>query len=345
MQLLRSVLKPTLKPGQVDRYRPTLENLSKHIEDHQGQIARLIIYPLKSIGGFDVDKADLTPTGLGTHSGFHDRAAMIVRETKHGLERFSQRQEPLLAQIKTRLLSEELLELQNASGDSVQLSSSAFCYRGGETTTAEMYKDILITGVLEDNSGPITRFIRNHLASLDTYTTEELKNIRILHGSNKVQRDVPITHSGGIPSHTNFADVGQHLLINRATVRDYLDRHIHPNVSEEAYRPNIVIEGWPENLEDLIAFMKIIRKDIEDLYLYCGVPSTRCAVTMVDQETGTKRRDGEPLKSLMHLRPLHDGQPTMGINVSHAWGAQYREIHVGDLIVPVAEKMIDEENT
>lgn len=339
MKRLRETLRPMLTERQKDYYTPTLQEIGDRIEEYHGRVSRLTIYPVKAVGGFDVSSADLSATGLSTHSGFRDRALMIVRKTEGGFERFSQRQEPLLAQIRTRLILADTLRLENHRCSSVDLTPDQFCYRSGETTNARMYEDTHVIGVLEDPGTPLTQFIRDHLASLDTYTPEELQRIRILHGTSKTARNVPQTHSGSMESYTDFADVGQHLLINQST-GDYLNRHIQPGVAVDAYRPNFTVEGWPPNLEDIVSVANI-GNDARNIQMRFGVMSTRCAVTMVDQDTGVKRHDKEPLASLVHMRPQRNGSPTMGINIAHRQSDNHQRVSVGDAIVPIGEKMVE----
>lgn len=344
MQRLRDVLRPTIDRGTIDHYSGSLRELSSHIQDYRGHIANLTVYPLKGAEGLPVSEALLSPTGLKTMGGFPDRSAMIVewKKQQQHWERFSQRQEPGLARIHTILSSETLLRLTGDAGEELVLSPKQFAYRSGERTTAQMYKGVNVEGVLEEETGCITMFVRAHLKTIGTYTHEDLERIRVLMGSSSVMRDVPKTHTGGIEAITNFGDIGQHLLINETTVADYLNRHISgEQVSVSAFRPNITVRGWPVNLEDIITRTEI-DNGTNDVFMNFGALSTRCSVTAVDQSTGERRTDREPLKTLMRIRPLREGNPTMGINVAHdAERDFYEVIHVGDVIVPTSEKVFD----
>jgi uncharacterized protein YcbX len=337
MLLLRETLRPTLKAGQPDVYTPTLAAIDGDISRYRGEI-ELMIYPFKALGGISIDQAMLGSMGLVTRGGFRDRSAMLIqRDKKEQWKRFTQRDEPALAQVKLELASDRLLALVSPSGESVECRVEDLEPDNGTVVRAATYEDQAVEGRMEDPSGRLTQFIRSHLASLATYSREQLERIGVLLPHKDIFRRIPHSHTGGIDASTEFADVSKYLLINAATV-DYVNEEIDPPVPAEAYRGNIIVKnGWPANLEDII--------ESADtgfgINLHFGVPSTRCPVTMVDPKTGIMRKDGEPLAALSYRRPRRNKKTTMGINIADGSEGFGQTIYAGQIIVPRKEKMSD----
>ncbi len=337
MPLLRETLRPTLKPEQADVYTPTLSAIDEDISRYRGQI-ELMVYPFKALGGISVDQAMLGSKGLVTRGGFRDRSAMLIQRGKdEQWKRFTQRDEPALAQVKLELASDHLLALVSPCGESVECSAEDLQPDRGTVVRAATYEDQSVEGRMEDSDGRLTQFIRNHLASLGKYSREQLERIGVLLPHLDIFRRIPHSHTGGVDGSTEFADVSKYLLLNSATV-DYVNKGITPPVPTEAYRGNIIVKnGWPANLEDII--------ESADtgfgINLHFGVPSTRCSVTMVDPETGIKRKDGEPLAALLQRRPRRNKQPTMGINIADGSEGFGQKIFAGQILVPRKEKMSD----
>jgi uncharacterized protein YcbX len=336
MPLLRETLRPTLKPSQPDHYTPTLKALSDDIASYRGEI-ELMIYPFKALGGISVEEAMLGSMGLVSRGGFRDRSAMLIQRGKdEQWKRFTQRDEPALAQVKLELASDRLLALVSPSGESVECKPEDICPDEGVVVRAATYEDQAVEGRMEDPSGRLTQFIRNHLASLGTYSREQLNRIGVLLPHKDIFRRIPKTHTGGVDASTEFADVSKYLLINAATV-DYVNEGTTPPVSYKAYRGNVIVrKGWPANIEDIIE-----SADTMGINIHFGVSSTRCPVTMVDPETGIMRKDGEPLAALSYRRPRRDKKTTMGINIADGSEGFGQTIYAGQIIVPRKEKMSD----
>ncbi len=78
------------------------------------------------------------------------------------------------------------------------------------------------------------------------------------------------------------------------------ERRFFYNDGSAAVRPNIVLDGLPPNLEDVIAEIAVGSSSGKSLLF--GDLCVRCPVTQVLQDTG-KKRDGEPLTWLSKNRP------------------------------------------
>ncbi|GMR45296.1 hypothetical protein PMAYCL1PPCAC_15491, partial [Pristionchus mayeri] len=100
-----------------------------------------------------------------------------------------------------------------------------------------------------------------------------------------------------------------------ASLNERLDRP----VTAANFRPNIVIEGNTAWDEDRWAQVKFG----DETVLNCDQLCTRCTVTTVDPENGTKDAAMEPVKTMRDFRPVPDGRfvngrtgPVFGINAS-----------------------------
>lgn len=103
-----------------------------------------------------------------------------------------------------------------------------------------------------------------------------------------------------------------------------------------AFRPNIELGGLPANIEDIIDSVVIGRGENSARMLF-GELSVRCDVTRVDNRTGEKP-DREPLKWLLHNRPLRPDDPssvTFAVNGVFPPDEAGKVIGVGDPVVVV----------
>jgi hypothetical protein len=119
------------------------------------------------------------------------------------------------------------------------------------------------------------------------------------------------TSNGEHPGLVGFADAHALLVTSLASL-DGLNERILAKGAEpvpmDRFRPNIVISGWSEpHTEDLVRVMAI--GDAEFGYAKLCV---RCAVPMVDQDTG-HRAGPEPIRSLARYRRDPDGGVTFGV--------------------------------
>lgn len=89
-----------------------------------------------------------------------------------------------------------------------------------------------------------------------------------------------------------FTDLASGLIINENSVKDLNERIGEPTVTPNNFRPNIVVD-CPAYLEDKWNWIKI-----GDVIFQVIKRCTRCSFTTIDQETGIRNENGEPLKTL-----------------------------------------------
>lgn len=121
-------------------------------------------------------------------------------------------------------------------------------------------------------------------------------------------------------------------VVSRASL-DLLNRHLAGRgaapLPMNRFRPNVVVDGWDTpHTEDTAA-----RLLIGDTELAFTELTVRCAITMVDQETG-RRAGPEPLRTLADHRRAQDGGGTV-------FGAYFRVVREGKVTVGDAVEAAD----
>ena len=106
----------------------------------------------------------------------------------------------------------------------------------------------------------------------------------------------------------------------------------------EAFRPNIVLDELPPNVEDVIGRISFQGK--EHIRMLFGGMSVRCDVTRVDPRTGNKP-DKEPLRWLKAHRPPRLDAPhstTFGVNTVFPVMESAKVIRPGECFIIEEEK-------
>lgn len=94
-----------------------------------------------------------------------------------------------------------------------------------------------------------------------------------------------------------YQDTGPCLIINESSIVELNSRlDEKEKINFQRFRPTIVIDGHQAYEED--RWKEII---INDYLFVSSKPCTRCVLTTVDPDTGTKSKQNEPLKTLRRL--------------------------------------------
>ena len=259
------------------------------------QAVELTYYPVKGCAGTSASEATLTPAGLA-----HDRSFMVVDEA--GVCR-TQRRDPRLAVIRPDI---------SADGERLTLTAP-----GSGTLTV----DVDPAGARRE----VTMFGNPYLG-IDQGDEVAAWLTEVLGTSGRLIR-VPPEHDrvtdGRTPGTSAYADSCPLLVISRSSLdllnRTMAERGARP-LPMNRFRPNIVIDGWPDpHTEDRAHHLTI--GDTELGYAKLAI---RCAVTLVDQSLGA-RTGPEPLRSLATYRRATEG----GV----AFGAKYAVLRPGKLSV------------
>lgn len=249
---------------------------------HMLTVSELYIYPIKSLGGFNVNAATLTDRGFE-----HDRRWMLVDENNVFL---SQRELTAMALLKVKL-NDNGLEIYHSQKDAEHIVVS-FQNNGGEQLRVRVW---------DDDCDAITVS-----KTIDDWFSEMLSiKCRLVYMPDKSDRFVekPYAKDNEI---TSFSDGYPILMIGQSSLDDLNARLAQP-LPMNRFRPNIVFTGGTAFQEDEIKSFTI-----NGVTFSCVKPCARCVVTTIDQRTGSKNK--EPLKTLSTYR-LRNNKIYFGQNI------------------------------
>jgi uncharacterized protein len=245
-------------------------------------LSGLYVYPIKSCAGIPLQSADLSATGLR-----HDRSWMLVDEMG---EFMSQRAHPRMALICIRFSAEHLIV---SAPYMEELEIPLY-------PQAESSIDVRVWG--DTNRGELVTEEANR------WFTEFLKfPCRLVHKPEDDPRlvDSSFAESG---DQVGFADGFAFLLISEASLED-LNTRLEDPLPMNRFRPNFVVRGCGPYAEDGWSRLRI-----GSVPFRVAEPCPRCAITTVDQETGTRGK--EPLRTLATYRKS-EGEVFFGRNLIH----------------------------
>ncbi|WP_158841475.1 MOSC domain-containing protein [Saccharothrix deserti] len=252
-------------------------------------VVELRYYPIKSCAAVAVREAVLTPAGIAG-----DRAFMVT-DLAGGFR--NQRRDPTLAVIRP-----------NLDGDELTLRAPGM---------AEIRVPVNATGP----SRPVTLFGEAY-RGIDQGDRVAAWLSEILGGPRRLVR-VPPDHDrvtdGETPGTSAYADSCAIHLLSTASLDDLAGRLTAP-VPTARFRPNVVVDGWPDPYHEDHAK----RLTIGAAELGYAKQAIRCVITMVDQDTGGKAGP-EPLRTLSRYRRVPEG----GV----AFGAKFAVLRPGRIAV------------
>lgn len=276
-----------------------------------GRLAKLFIYPIKSIAGIEVPYADCMLTGPA-YQGLQDRLMLIVK----GDCFVSMREEPRLGLIQASFNSGHLTltahghpplvidvcdpTLQNKPSFTVRMRT--FSYNAVEVSeeASQWFRDYL-----QSDNARLVRII------LDQDTLDRAKNS---------------------PTPVACQDESAFHLLSEASLNTLLSR-LPPgtNIGRNNFRPALFIDSCEAHAEDHWSRVRI--GDAEQAFSH---RTTRCLLTTVDQVAAV-RTDKEPLTTLRKYRvdesvkgrQKYKSQPLLGISTYHVAPGR---ITVGDTV-------------
>jgi len=293
-------------------YARHLQSIPKHTEGLRGLIASLCLYPGKALGGLAVPSARVTNDGIETEDGLlRDRSFMLGQippvMDKAMFTRFSQRNQAKLALVQPHFDGKKLVYEAPGVGQ-LKIDPEQLQPQDGDVVTVEVIPGTVVRAVREN--GPINAFIKNYLAAIG----DDPNKVEVLLPAKNYVRRVEDRHRRGEAADTLFGDGGQQLLASYSS--------LGKEASMKAVRQNIGVSGWTSFLEDILNDAQIkgkVHGTRWPIRMLFGDLSVRCAVTMIDPETGIMRTDGDPLKTWKNTRPFRvdgsaNGKPTFGVN-------------------------------
>ncbi|MYS83618.1 MOSC domain-containing protein [Embleya scabrispora] len=245
-------------------------------------VVELICYPIKGCAGTPCERALLTPAGLA-----HDRAFMVV--DGDGVFR-TQRRDPQLARIRPHI---------DAAGERLTLRRPDAAPVTIEVDTTGPRGDVHLFG--------------NPFRGIDQGDAAADWLSQALGAESRLVR-VPPEHArvtdGAIPGTAGYADSSPLHMLSRTSL-DLLNARLGERgeapLPMTRFRPNVVVEGWAEpHTED-----RVRRCTVGEAELGYAKLAIRCAVTLVDQETGIKA-GREPLRAFADYRRAPQGGVAFG---------------------------------
>ncbi len=233
-------------------------------------ISHLYVYPIKSLGGIELNEARLTDRGFE-----HDRRWMLVGEDNRFL---TQREFAQMALLRTAIHANELTVYEKGSeADKISLN----LYPTGTDLMSVQVWDDVCEAIEVSNEA-------------NAWFTEKLNlSCKLVYMPDASVRKVDTEYAFNNEL-TGFSDAFPVLMIGQASLDDLNSRLENP-VPMNRFRPNIVFTGGAAFEEDTMQHFQIAGID-----LYAVKPCARCVVTTTDQETGIIAK--EPLKTLSTYR-------------------------------------------
>ena len=233
-------------------------------------ISQLLIYPIKSLGGFSVNTAQLTDRGLQ-----YDRRWMLVDRNNKFL---TQREHPIMCMLQTIIENNELVIFHKNNVD----DKIAVPLHPAVTTTIEVT-------VWDDDCA--AQYV-SELA--DQWFTQKLSmDCRLVFMPDTEKRLVEQEYAHNMEI-TAFSDGYPLMMIGQASLDDLNGRLPEPLLMDR-FRPNIVFTGGSPFDEDAMEHILI-----NDINLYGVKLSSRCVLTTINQTNAQKGK--EPLKTLAGYR-------------------------------------------
>lgn len=278
------------------------------------EITKLNIYPVKSLQGISLQKAELGVRGLK-----YDRNWMVVDSNYNFL---TQRNLPQMATIKTSITPNSLV-LEHESITPLEISID------------QKSSHQVLTKVWDDQCSAFDEGYKASKWLTEVLCKKNGKDLKLLKIDDNFKRMVDNKYLTGEISYTAFADGFPFLItleesLNR--LNDMLIQKGSQAVGMERFRSNIVIKGTgpleENNFETL--------SDIESKYSF-GIrkPCQRCIVTTFDQKISKIVEQKEPLRTLIQMNPFNDSH--------EAYFGQNATLLAGDgEVISVGDKLIFE---
>ncbi|MDE3213444.1 MAG: MOSC domain-containing protein [Bacteroidota bacterium] len=234
------------------------------------QISDLFIYPVKSLGGISVEKAEISSMGL-----LHDRRWMLVDRSNRFL---TQREIPAMCLLQVDLLDDGLrVHHRHHPEKWIQV---AYVPEGQTLQEVKLFEDYC-------QALPVSK-------RADRWFTEMLGvTCQLMYIPEDSVRKVDPDYAP-VGTRTGFADAFPFLLIGRSSMDD-LNHRLTEKMSILRFRPNIVFEGGDPFLEDRMDHLQI-----NEVNFFAVKPCARCTVPTINPENAS--RTDEPIKTLSDYR-------------------------------------------
>ncbi len=243
------------------------------------RVQHLFIYPIKSLGGVSVERAELSSRGLKW-----DRRMMLVDQEGQFL---TQREHPKLALLKTELIGDRIrIVATGALGlDSIDLLLEP---ESGEETATTIWSDTCTSMIVSKEAN-------------DFFTRMTGFETRLVFMPDNSKR--PVDEDYGKGAIQSFSDAFPMMVIGAASLDD-LNKRLMQNGSKEImgwdrFRPNVVLNTEVPYEEDQWESFVVGENKFKVVK-----PCSRCVLITVNQQTSEK--GVEPLRTLARYRTTNN---------------------------------------
>lgn len=247
-------------------------------------LSEIYVYPVKSLGGFAVNSAEVTERGLK-----HDRRWMLVDENN---KFFTQRLVKTMALLQTSIASDSLIVFNKTNPE--EKIEIPFTPKNNIKEKAVVWDDTV--DVIPCGNG------------INEWFSEQLKiKCRLVFMPDETERKVDINYAKNNEI-TSFADGYPFLIVGQESL-NLLNSKLEVPLPINRFRPNFVFTGGNPHAEDSWK-----QFSINDIIFKPVKPCARCVITTVNQSNADQ--GFEPLKTLATYRAV--GNKVMfGMNLLH----------------------------
>ena len=259
-------------------------------------VSQLFIYPIKSLGGIEVQSSYVGERGLQ-----YDRRWMLIDDQGRFI---TQREHKQLALFKTSIDNDHLIVYhQQDPSDQLFIPLQGVT---NESLDVTIWEDVCSANTINP--------------AADTWFSDRVgMNLRLVYMPDESRREVDPDYAFE-KEITSFSDGYPMLMIGQASL-DHLNAQLEHPLPMDRFRPNIVLNGGaPQQEDDLKSF------SINGLSMLGVKPCARCVMTTIDQATGASGQ--EPLATLSTYRKRNN-KIYFGQNVIPK---SFGMINVGDTI-------------
>lgn len=261
----------------------------------QGTISELYIYPVKSLQGVSLDRAELTEEGIKW-----DRFWMIINEDGQFA---TQRHFAHMAQVKTAI-TEDSLVLSHPDAEPLTIP---LAYQGNVERDGKVWKSecrVLDEG--QEASDWLTKV-------LGEWRGQKLSLVRM---ATDFSRAVSEKHTSGASNKVFFADGYPYLVCNTASLKvlnHKLEEQGEQVIPMARFRGNLVIETDEAFIEHRKTSLFLAEGKHGPALNLCK-PCERCKVTSIDQSSGEVESPKQPLKTLLSMTHVNKKGAFFGQN-------------------------------
>ena len=259
-------------------------------------VSELCVYPLKSCQGIKLPEVTVRTKGL-----LWDREMMLVS----GSGKFiTQRQFPQLARIRVNLVGKNIV-LQTEDLDFPDLAFAPTLT--GINREVEIWHDRLLAIDQGDEVAQwFHRFLELSPDKICRLVKQSPEHVRLLAKNYSTAANNPVSFADNYPvmltATASLAELNQRMI--------EIHQKSQQAVPMNRFRPNIVIETIEPFIEDLWSLIQI-----GEIRFKVAKPCSRCIITTIDQQQGTKNKLKEPLNTLGTFRQLSEQGVMFGVNM------------------------------